>query len=345
MFFGIELHEFVRFLTQLSIVVVASASLWGFVFLWKARKTEGQSSMNLRKLAAQLFPLILAGFFVFATAWLVLITFLLVPGAEAHEGMVLRPDIAHQVEYVQRGVSVNIWAAALLALSIFVSFFTYAKKRSVFEKYGHVFFGIQLVLASIIILFMYATGPFDRTQIFFWLHNWHSVLTVGTVVVLDVLYMATFLRDDLKRVLYPIFPAISAVIFIGLGIDFGANFLVFKEAFQITEQFMFSQTLVGILIINGVLLSIRINDKLLGLIREDRILSLSPRMSKIAGLAGAISIVSWLSITFVDFFELTLSYIALMTIYVLAIGMAYVIHGILESVLLKLSKNRVYVMD
>ena len=177
----------------------------------------------------------------------------------------------------------------------------------------------------------YRTGDIDQEQIFFWLHNWHSVLTVGTVIVIDFLYVVTLSQDSLKRALYPFFPAMSAAIFIGLGIDFASNLLVFEQALMFTPRFFFSQTVVAILILNGALLAARINNVLIGLIRKEGILRLSPPAAKIIGISGSISIVSWLSITFVDFFELQLSYASLMLFYLGAIGVAWLSHQGVEK--------------
>lgn len=321
--YGIELPEFIRFVSQLSIAVAAASSLWGFVL---ARKGH-------RDMARLLMPLFLISFAAFLVTWWVIGTVLYAGEAAAHEGIALRLEPDDQTEYIQKGFRANTLFAGLLAIVALGSFAAYARKALLFERLASLYFLVQFVLASLIILFTFWTGAFGKTQVFFWLHNWHSVLTVGTVIVVDYLYVVTLRQDAFKRVLYPLFPLMSAAILIGLGIDFFANLLVFEGAFSISEQFLFSQTLVSILIINGALMATRINDTLARLIQKDRVATLPRFTGRLVALSGSISIAAWLSITFVDFFELTLGYAVLLTLYAGAVGAAYIAHEGIEKLL------------
>lgn len=324
---GIEVLDIVRFFMQVSAGAAGATSLWGFVFWVKSRNESGDRSQSFIALSRLVFVIFIAAIAVFLTAWFYSF-FAFVPGAAAHEGIVIKPQVTELI----RGFELNLPLVSILTLTALFGVFLW-RKRDLFKKYGGIIFLLQFLLVSLILLFGVTVQEFGRDQVFSWLHSWHSILTLGTVITVDVLYMAVSKRDELKRVLYPFFPVMSAAIWIGLGIDFASVFLIVKEAVHVTQQFLFNQTVIAILIINGALLSGKINDLLIGLIRPDRVESISPKTNLVLGISGSLSIVSWLTITFLDFVKLPFSYFQFLSIYILIVFLAFLSHLILEKLI------------
>jgi len=125
---------------------------------------------------------------------------------------------------------------------------------------------------------------------------------LGTVITIDYLYFKTNQDINLKRTVYSIFPFLSVAIWAGLGLDFLSNILIFKEAFEVNPQFIFIQTVIAIIILNGALLSDKINQRLIASVRIDNPLPLTPKEDLFMGISGSISIVSWITIAFIDLF-------------------------------------------
>ena len=151
------------------------------------------------------------------------------------------------------------------------------------------------------------------------------------MIVVDFLYLRTLQKDSLKRVLYPLFPLMSIFIFIGLGMEFLASLLVFNKSLAITTQFLFNQTVIAIIVLNGVLLAGRINRILINLIKPDRVLLLGRSIKKLLRISASVSIVSWVTVTFIDFFDIPLVYYQFFIVYLLFIGIAYIAKPIVEK--------------
>ena len=64
-----------------------------------------------------------------------------------------------------------------------------------------------------------------------------------------------------------------------------------------------------------------LNPVLLGLIKNGK--ELTPKLNNLFALLGSVSIVSWTSITFMDFFEFNFSYFVFAIIYVLLIAFVF----------------------
>lgn len=311
-----EFYQALRFLTQAGLVVACASCLWGMVFSFRAKR-NAEKRNDLNELSRLLFMLFFIGAITFFTFWWATYLIFFAPEISAHEGIVIKPIF----EEIRRGFSINFPLVIIsLALTLFGAW-AYTKKQ--FVKYALPFFLTQFMVLSSIILLSNIGDYLDNKQFFFFLHSWHSVITLATVIVTDFLYIATFNKDNLKRIVYPFFPVISAAIWIGLGLDFLSVFLILPEALNINTQFFFNQTVIVILVINGALLSGKINDKLTSLIKPDKVLQLSPKANLIFGISGSISIVSWLTITFLDYFSFQVSYFTFFAFYIAIIIAAF----------------------
>jgi len=162
------------------------------------------------------------------------------------------------------------------------------------------FYPVTFVLASVAV--SYYTDlrglPLDET-VFHIFHGFHSIFTLGTVLCLDLIFLSTQNAPFVQKHVFPLFPKISKVIWLGLSLDLLSTLLIYPEAILLTPRFYFAQILVGILIINGILLSGVITRRVLKNVEEghgEKIIF----WEKFATVAGAISITSWTAITIVD---------------------------------------------
>lgn len=314
----IEAEGLIRFLIQLSAAAAGASSLWGFVLVLRKQK----------EMVRLLFPFFAFSLVVFLVSWFWAANFFFAPESFGHEGVALEPAY----EYVRRGFEFNFPFVAVLAVLSFIGIFIFRFRKEFFEKSAGFFFLAQFILLSVIIAFGVFTGAFGREQLFFFFHGWHSILTLGTVLTVDFLYIATKNRGELKRIIYPFFPVMSAAIWLGLGLDFLSVGLIFKEAFHLTTQFFFNQTVIAAIILNGAFLSGRINEKLISFIYPSRVLNPDKKTEIFFSLAGAVSIVSWTTITFLDFFEFGLSYIGFWLVYLSIIALAFLIQYPLRKI-------------
>ena len=335
--YGFELVPFLRFCVQISAVIAASASLWGMFFAFKAkREKDAEIKWKWYKLAKGTLVIFGAAVSVFLAGWWALAIFVFPLGVVAHEGVVHSLDFPRQ--YVQNGFNVNVfWVSVLSALYALAAIVYLAKGRSFefFKKYSLPFFGANFVLLSVIISLSLFSGKLGMEQLVLSLHNWHSIMTLGTVIIVDSMYLYTINRQELKKVLYPIYPLMSVSIWAGLGLDFITSLLVVGGGFPDTTQFIFNQMVVVVLILNGAMLSVRINDKLIELVRGDKILSMGKKWTTIIQVSGSISIISWFTITFLDFFDFTFSLWQFFAVYIFAIMCAAMVNFLIERAFVK----------
>lgn len=296
--------ELVGILRQIALAVAGAACLWGFVFFVKGGLWREFASVLLR-------PFAVAATLAVA-AWVAL-GWLLPPAVQAHEGIALAPT---GLETLSARIIDGPLVLLYLAVILVGSLAAYRRPDLVARRLG-IFFGILFVLVSILIM-LPDWGTDGHRRLFFALHGWHSILTLGTVIIIDFLL---FLPDKTwagKRALFGYFPVMSRAIWTGLGIDFLASLLIINDGFLLTPRFYFAQTVVGIIILNGALLSGLISKKLIAAADERRPVVM--RWQRIALASGVISIVSWTSITAADGLQsLTATYGELIALYALAL--------------------------
>src|SRR3989344_1668425 len=324
----IDLPTIVRFLMQLGLAVIGAASLWLVFLHYRRKKTREESEdKNLERLADFLVTLFFWGFAIFILSWVVLKYFFYVTVTLAHEGIIVKATF----DYIQNGLQATVWPVYLLGLLVIVLVYIFRYRKDLFNRYGIFLFGAGFFLVSLIDVFILYVGSFNKLQFFYFLHHWHSIFTLGTVITVDYLYFRTTGSMNVKRTLYPIFPFLSAVIWTGLGLDFLSNLLIFKQAFIVNSQFLFVQTVIAIIILNGAMLSSRINGRLLATVQLNNPRLLSQKEEKIFGFSGSVSITSWLTITFVDLFVFDLKYWQFLIYYLLVIAAAFVVHRALAG--------------
>lgn len=320
--FGAEFSELILFLRQLGLTLVGASSLWGFVFTrWTRHRPSEKECLVYDWIGMKLLLPLFGGVVLVLLSWF-LFTFLI--PVYAHEGIVLvspRDFIAEQFQTA--GPFLVGWAVLFLAGMIWQRF-----RPVFFSKHMEWFYAVNLVSALFFMVFFVYQGEFSKEQLFHIGHGIHSIFTLGTVLMLDFLFLISQSSPILKQHIYPLFPVLSKVIFIGLGVDFLSVALVFGEAVRLTDKFFFMQTVVGILLMNGTFLAGPISRKMMASVREGGKL-VSRSWERIADMAGVVSISSWSIITFVDFFQnLTLSYVEFLVCYLVLIFSLFVLHAL-----------------
>ena len=303
-FYGVTIPELFRFVAQVGLAIAGAAALWGLVFTFVASKSEGEDKAGARAISGLLMRLGILGSVLFVVVYWLEELFIFGASALGHEGVTIR-EVPHDL--IRAGLAASMPMVVALMVLVSIGGWLYFKHREHFLHAAKEFFLLQLLLVTGLMYFgTYTLELFSGEQIFYFFHSWHSVFTVGSVVVVDVLYIGTLRRDDCRRVLYRKFPWISNAIWLGLGLDFLNNMLVYDVHDWTLPVFTYTQIVVAVIIINGTLLSGRINEALIELFQPDgSVAHFDEKTEKIISLSGAISIVSWLTITFSDFFVLT----------------------------------------
>ncbi|MEX2514601.1 MAG: hypothetical protein WD335_00520 [Candidatus Paceibacterota bacterium] len=321
--FGIELTEFLLFARQLGIAMAGAAALWGFIFSQKDFHCgEDTKCVIYDWIAVRIMPLFLIGVGIGTVSYVGL---LMTVEAAAHQGIAYlpsTPEVAASFPILTPLFFVLI-LATLIAISL-------PNKGG--EKYANwitYFYGAMFVVCFAITSFPAWRGELDARQLFYAGHGFHSIFTVGSVIVLDYLYIMSTRAEILKQHIFALFPTISAVVWYGLAFDLLSSLLII-EGFEPTTKLIFMQTVIGILIINGVFLS--------GPLARQMLSSVEPDGKEVRGgwklwanIAGAVSVVSWVTITFVDSFEnLPFSYLEYFGIYIGVIILAIAGHSFME---------------
>jgi hypothetical protein len=321
--FGIELTELLLFGKQVGIALAGAAALWGFVFSRKDFHCSTDKPCVIYDwIAVRLLPLFVSGVGIGSLFYFGLLVTL---PASAHEGISYVPTNPEVV----RSFEILTPLFLLLLVATVVMLFAPGKKSNTFAESITYFYVGTFLVSFFITSFPGWRGIFDSQQIFYIGHGFHSIFTLGSVIVLDYLFLLSKRAHILKEHIFAVFPTISAAVWFGLAFDFASTLFIIG-GFVPTTKMLFMQTVIGILIINGVLLSGPLVRKMLAAIKPDGD-GLSKTWETIAGLAGVISITSWTTITFVDSFEhLSLSYLEYVGLYLAFIILAYAGHKVVE---------------
>lgn len=321
---GIEFKDLILLLKQLGLAIMGAAALWGFIFsIRDSKHTDSKRWIIDDWISIRIFNL-----FLFGTVLATICYFILIPtiNALAHEGIAVKattPEIIATIPLM----------SVLYAILLFLSFIMIRLQRKDEEKFSYLltpFYLTSFLLAMIMTSFSAWRGMFDNIQIFHFMHGFHSIFTLGSVIVLDFLFLISSNSELLKQHIYKMFPVISKVIWVGLSFDFISVFLI-SDHFVVTEKFLFTQTVIAILIINGVILSGPIARKMMkASIEKDE--HITKNWRNWGNVCGALSITSWITITSLDFFtNLNLNYGQLLITYLTFFIIAFVGHIIFEE--------------
>ena len=329
--FGIQLVEIFQFLSLAGIAVAGATALWGSIFLLLSRKASERRESALWQGAAQkLLWVFFPSLFFYGIMWGILAIKQCIFCIQAHEGISLAQDINGLTLGMQNQYPF-FFILMFVGFALFLPLWFFRGRRF---SLGNLSWGYGLFFIMISIMLLYPWGGFEsiRYSVSSGLHNWHAILTIGSVIVIDFLYIV--LRFSLRPLVARIFPMITMGIWIGLGLDFVSSGLIFNEEFFLTDKFLFTQTLIGIVIINGVLLSGPIARAILAFQARMKSAVVSPQLHRIIGISGAFSLAAWLSNGALDGFKtLTLSYWQLALFYVLFAGIIFLSRDAAEKLL------------
>ncbi len=309
---GIEIHELLIFLRQFGLVISGAAAFWGAVFLLISRRSTGRKAALWHGAAQKLLWIFFPAILFYSTSSILLFVEQCLFCTYAHEGISLPHTTGESLKMILQKQYPFFAAMFVFSLFGFVAF-AFSKTRRLFLKnlwgYGFLFAAISLLL-----IFPWEASDLLRKSASIALHSWHSILTLGSVIVADYIFII-FGRNFLA-IIPRIFRLITKGIWLGLGLDFISSALVFEEAFLPNARLFFMQTIIGILMINGAILSGPITYHLLRL--RSYKMPLPTATQRIMGISGSISLAGWLSITAVDIFRnITLSYTQLLAGYFL----------------------------
>jgi hypothetical protein len=311
---GIELYQLLSFGRQFGLAVMGAAALWGIVFLYLAhtKKVNDTAGVFLSWIALRMRWLILAGGFIAVSMWLILTLF--VP-TYAHEGVTL---VTAEAETINAMLLMAPLYLGIIGILLFLVLRINKPSFLIAQKYGFSwFYPLVFILSSVGISYYTDLRGLPLNEIIFHIfHGFHSIFTLGTVLCLDLIFLSTQNAPFVQKNIFPYFPKISKVIWVGLSLDLFSTLLIYPNAITLTPRFYFAQIVVGIIILNGILLSGVITRRMLKNVNEghkERILL----WEKFATIAGAISITSWVSITLIDqLHDITLPLGILFCIYV-----------------------------
>ena len=322
--FGIELTEIFILLRLVGIGVAGAAAFWGSVFVFLSRKAKKKQDAVLWSDAAQrLLWIFFPSLLFYSFMWIILAIKQCAFCVQAHEGISLVQTTGALTLSIQNQYPVFLLLVALGVLSFLALIFV----RTFLFTHLVWLYVFSFLISSLLLFHSWGSFESARQSISFGLHNWHAILTIGSVIVIDSLYL--MFRTHLQPLLGRIFLMFTVGIWIGLGLDFISSGLVFQEEFVLTDKFLFAQTLIGILIINGVFLAGPLARVLVA--AKTRF---SWRFNMIMGISGSISIVGWVGNGALDIFQsLTLSYWELFGFYIAFVFIAFLIHDMLERIL------------
>ncbi|MEX0649825.1 MAG: hypothetical protein WD200_02405 [Candidatus Andersenbacteria bacterium] len=305
--FEISFFEIVAFVRQVSGAVAGAGGLHGWLLF---NRQHG-------KLSRLIEPLMIGGAVIYLVAWL--IGFVGQSLAQAHVGISLEPTVID----VARSYAVQTPLAIVLVALLVTS------KRGL-SKVPRLYHFLFFVVMSLLISTYAISGHIDLRQVSYVWHGWHSILTLGTVIVLDYLFFVCRHNRKLLARLTESFDRFTVFILAGLAIDIMSTYLILEEALRLDARFFFMQTVVGVLLINGILLSGPLTRRAAVYLKSER--KIPGRLQAVLGLFGATSLVSWNTITFLDFVpNISLPYVALLVIYVAVIAGGFVSHLIIEG--------------
>ncbi len=321
--FGIETVELLLFGKQLGIALAGAAALWGFILSRKDFHCSTERPCVIYDwIAIRILPLLAGGVVVGTGSYAGLLSTVT---ASAHEGISYVPTTAE----VAASFSILTPLFILLLVVTAALLFFPNKDGNMFANAITPLYAGVFAISFLITSFPGWRGVFDSQQLFYIGHGFHSIFTLGSVIVLDYLFLLSRRAKILKEHIFAVFPTISAVVWAGLAFDF-LSVLFIISGFEPTTKMLFMQTVIGILIINGVLLSGPLARKMINSVQPGG-KQISASWEFAASIAGVISICSWFTITFVDSFaNLTLSYLEFVGFYVALLVVVFSGHMVVE---------------
>lgn len=298
----ISFFEILAFVRQASGALAGAGGLHAWL-LFNRRHSQ---------LSRKIEPLMIGGSAMYLLSWA--IGFAGYSLAEAHVGISITPTL----DDVARSFAWQ-WPLVISLLALL------GTSRRGLVQAPQLYYFLYFAATSLLISTYAISDHLDLRQVSYVWHGWHSILTLGTVLVLDYLFFVCRNSRPPLAKLTESFGRFTVFILAGLAIDIMSTYLILGEVLRLNTRFFFMQTIVGILLINGIVLSGPLTRRAAVYLKKQRPLPLT--LQATMGLLGAISLVSWHTITFLDFVpNISLSYASLSAIYTAVIAAGFFTH-------------------
>ncbi len=311
---------------QIGLALAGAAALWGIFFYLNAgnAKEEGKKkacTMIAEKLFIPLsfgFVIALLGAFLkfYAIAYY---SFFLRFGADKE---FLSTPSAYG-NYL-----VLFWIA--LTLVWLATFILSRKRKEEQTKRLNLFYVLTFIVVFILISFPTGIQGFDLDRLFFIKHGFPLIFTIGTVIVIDFIFFFTRASLRAKRQIYPFLTTLNKIIWLGLGIHLFVDWGSFRDI-TLNSQFMVTQAIAAIIIINGALFTGPLMEKLIDGVSERQVKPLDQKWVHISNISSVIAFSSWTSLIYISFFrDFNLSFSTLFLTYAIKTLAVYGIYLLLE---------------
>ncbi len=292
-----EFTAAILFVQQLGLALAGAACLWGLFFFFNSRSTteEGKrSACNL--IAGKLFIPFTMGFIVAFAAWLV--------KTSSSWSFIAQSRVRAYLQFTSANEGILDTVTALwifLAAFTVLGIFLYRRHHEWFLKNINFYFVISFISAFVLISFPTGIGKYDIDRLFFVRHGFPLIFTIGTVMATDFVFFFSRTSLRTKRQIYPFMPTLSKLVWVGLGITFLWEWTGLDRS-MLTSQFYFTQSVIAVIIINGMLFNGPLLEKLISGVSEKRVKPLSDGWLYVSEISGVVTFSCWNTITYLSFF-------------------------------------------
>ncbi len=325
--FTSEFTAAILFVQQVGLALAGAACLWGLYFFFNARNTQETGEKTAcDTISGKLFFPYVFGFVIAFVGWL------FKSGSDWSFIEQSRVRAFLRLSSGTQGIlnTITVLWIFLFALTI-VGVVLYRRKRGFFQRFLNLYFVVAFITIFILISFPTGIEKYDIDRLFFIKHGFPLIFTFGTVIVLDFLFFFTRPSLRLKRQIYPHLPTLNKMIWIGLGMSFLWEWNALDPAL-LTPLFFFIQTVIGIMIINGMLFNGPLMQKLVDGVSERHVKPLGRGWIFISEISGVITFSCWSTITLASFANFDYSYKILLIAFVVKTVAVYLILLFIEYI-------------
>ncbi len=306
---GTELTAGILFLQQLGLALAGAACLWGLFFSVNTdNATEEGRKKIFQGLTQKLFISYIFGFCLAAFAWIVR---LLSRSSYIGPNHIFA-NLSDASAYVRGGIPL-LWFAFLVFSAFLILMYTFRREK--FFAHLHSIYLVGFIAVFILISFPTGFDILDNRPFFFIEHGFPLIFTVGTVMIVDFIFFFTRSSLRAKRQIFPYLPTLNKLVWVGLSVNFFGDWLT-GTALKLTPNFFFTEVVIAVIIINGMIFTGPLLEALISGVSERRVKPLERKWGIISGISGVLSFSSWTTLTLIAFYpDLSLSFSALFYIY------------------------------
>ena len=320
--YATEITALILLTQQLGLAFIGAGSLWGLFFFFNSRsKTLSEAEASACGLISGklFFAFILGCIFAFP-AWFIksATSFSFIQQSRVRAFLAMSSGSQGILNIIT-----TLWF--FLFILMLAGIFFYNRHREYFLKNINVFYVIAFITSLILISFPTGIEKYDIDRLFFIYHGFPLIFTIGTVTVTDFVFFFTRSSLRLKRAIYPFLQTLHKMVWIGLGITFLWQWTALDPS-SITTQFYFAQTIIGLMIVNGMLFTGPLMQKLEDGVSEKHVKPLDDKWIVISEISGVITFSCWTSVSYLAYFnDLQFSYLFLMVFFIVKTAFVYLL--------------------